>query len=109
MSYPLIMWKRYSQTPKRDAYGKEIASFDEPVAIEADFAPESTAEPLKGTTQRVVSEAKLFLRTPIDYTHKDEFIVDGVRYKAEGVLPGWHGRYSRRTLGQQILLKVVLG
>ena len=89
-----------------DADGYRVPdSFRDPVTIPAAFAPESTLEPREGLGVRVVSDAQLVLREPIDYDARDVFLVDGVPYQAEGVTPAWWGMFSRRRFGQVIKLR----
>lgn len=105
---PVVEWEQYSTTG-RDAFNRPIGGYLAPVVIDASFAPESTVEPRDGTSERVISTAKLILSTPIDYTSQDRFLVDGKAYTAEGITPGWYGRYSGASFGQEILLQRVTG
>lgn len=106
---PLVQWKRYTADGGRDAFNRPTSGFLDPVPIDASFAPETTVEPRDGSSQRVVSTAKLYLDDPIDYTARDEFLVDGQAYTAEGVSPGWFGKYTGYSFGQEILLQRVVG
>ncbi|MEX3609765.1 hypothetical protein VVR12_01795 [Rothia sp. LK2588] len=110
MAYPVVQWKRFQESTETDEWGEEVSGFADPVEIQAAFAPESTAESSQsGLAQRVISQAKLYLKTPIDYTARDEFLIDGKTYRAVGESPGWYGLYSRRAFGQEILLEAVTG
>lgn len=105
MGYPVVQWKRHVPGGV-DADGYRVPdTFREPVTIPAAFAPESTLEPREGLGVRVVSDAQLVLREPIDYDARDVFLVDGVPYQAEGVTPAWWGMFSRRRFGQVIKLR----
>lgn len=111
MTYPVIKWIPYYEPYFTDANGRRKETPEpEGTLIDAAFAPESTAESsAAGAAQRVVSDAKLYLRNPIQYSQRDSFRIDGVLYRASGQNPGWHGRYSRRSFGQEIFLKRVGG
>lgn len=105
MGYPVVGWKRHVPGGV-DADGYRVPdTFRDPVVIPAAFAPESTVEPREGLDVRVVSDAQLVLREPIDYDARDVFLVDGVPYQAEGVTPAWWGMFSRRLFGQVIKLR----
>lgn len=106
---PVIEWKRYTPTAGRDEFNRPTSGFLDPVPIDAAFAPESTAEPRDGSSLRVISTAKLIVDDPIDYGARDEFLVDGAAYTAEGVRPGWFGKYTGHSFGQEILLQRVTG
>lgn len=106
---PLIEWLRYSESAGTDEFNRPTSGHLDPVVIDASFAPESTAEPRDGSSNRVISTAKLIVDDPIDYDPRDLFRVDGVDYMAEGKRPGWVGKYSGAVFGQEILLKRVVG
>ena len=83
------------------------------------FAPESTVEPRgrgggagadSTLSQRVISEAKLYLDPPIDYTSQDQFTARGTRFEVEGEsMGGWDNPYTGNGYGQEILLRRVTG
>lgn len=109
MTYPVIKWIPYYEPYYTDANGRRReASEPEGTVIDAAFAPETTSESASaGGAQRIISEAKLYLRKPIKYSQRDFFRIDGVLHQAVGQNPGWYGRYSRQLFGQEILLKRV--
>lgn len=116
MAYPVIKWIPYYEPYYTDENGRrQKAAEPEGTVIDAAFAPETTAEgtsiraTVDGVQQRVISDARLFLRTPIQYSQRDFFRVDGVLYNVMGQNPGWYGRYSRRCFGQEIFLKRIGG
>lgn len=105
---PTVVWRRFVEGEEEGEFGEKTVSWvDTP--IQAAFAPTSTSEPETGTMTHVVSQAQLFLREPIDYTARDEFLINGERWTAEGDGGTWWGMYSNRFFGQQILLKRVSG
>lgn len=106
-SAPGVVWRRYVEGEEEGEFGEKSVSWvDTPIV--AAFAPTSTSEPEIGT-QHVVSQAQLLLRDPIDYSARDEFLVNGERWTAEGDGGIWWGMFSHRLFGQQILLKRVTG
>lgn len=105
-----VTWHRY-RGGGTDRYGDPApATFEDVVLERVGFAPESTVEPRDAASQRVVSEAKLYLAEPIDYTAQDEFTARGVRFGVEGQSAGgWLNPFTGWAAGQEILLRRVTG
>lgn len=105
-----VVWHRYTGGGV-DEYGDPAPGGFQDVELPGvGFAPESTVEPREGSSQRVVSEAKLYLTEPIDYSARDEFTARGVRFEVEGdSAGGWMNPFTGWSAGQEILLKRVTG
>jgi hypothetical protein len=105
-----VRWHRYTEGGV-DEYGDPAPGGFEDVDLPgAGFASESTVEPRDGASQRVVSEAKLYLSEPIDYGAQDEFTVRGARFGVEGdSAGGWSNPFTGWAAGQEILLRRVTG
>lgn len=102
LSAPRVYWEKFVEGGVDEDFYPIPDGYAEPVPVAADFAPEATKEPRDGTTTRVVSDAQIVLDKPIDHDPRDRFIVNGVRYQAEGKALPWFGRYSKRLFGQVI-------
>jgi hypothetical protein len=105
-----VLWHRFTGSGV-DQYGDPAPiGFEDVELTGVGFAPESTVEPRDGASQRVVSEAKLYLSEPIDYSSQDEFTVRGVRFEVEGdAAGGWMNPFTGWSAGQEILLRRVTG
>jgi hypothetical protein len=111
------IWHRYAAGTEDD-YGEQSGHtftdkpLDEIPGQSIAFAPEEVhaPEPRDGTSQRVVSEARLYLDVPIAYGARDQFTVRGVRFEVEGEsLGGWENPYTGGSSGQEIRLQRITG
>lgn len=105
-----VTWHRFTGGGVDDYGDPAPGGFQDVDLPGAGFAPESTEEPRDGASQRVVSQAKLYLTEPIDYSSQDEFTVRGVRFEVEGAsMGGWSNPFTGWAAGQEIMLKRVTG
>lgn len=101
-----IIWHRHTEGVE-DEYGNISPDSYTDEEITAAFAPESTRD---ADGDRVVSDAKLYLREPIPYLSKDLFTARGVKYFVEGdSAGGWVNPFTSTMFGQEIQLKRVTG
>lgn len=105
-----VVWHRYTEGGVDEHGDPAPGAFENVELAGVGYAPESTVEPRDGASQRVVSEAKLYLSVPIDYGARDEFTVRGVRFEVEGdAAGGWVNPFTGWSAGQEILLRRVTG
>lgn len=105
-----VTWHRYTEGGVDEWGDPAPGDFVDVELPGAGFAPESTQEPRDGASQRVVSEAKLYLSEPIDYGSRDQFTARGVRFAVEGdAAGGWLNPFTGWAAGQEILLRRATG
>lgn len=101
-----VTW-HHQQSSVTNEYGDEESGGFVDIEMVGAFAPVTTRET---ETDRVISDAKLYLREPIKYRSRDQFTIRGQRFMVEGdSRGGWWSPYSGRVVGQEILLKRVTG
>lgn len=103
-----VIWHRWTEGGTDD-YGMTLpGGYSDVVVPGAAFAPESTKEDSPDT--RVVSQASLYLTSPIPYRARDQFTVRDLRYAVEGdAQGGWTNPFTGTGHGQEILLKRTTG
>lgn len=105
-----VVWHRHSGGGVDDWGDPAPDGFEDVELSGVGYAPESTEEPRDGASHRVVSQAKLYLSEPIDYSARDEFTARGVRFEVEGdSAGGWMNPFTGWSAGQEILLRRVTG
>lgn len=103
-----VVWRKFVPGVE-DQYGNVTpGGFVDSTLPGVAFAPESTKEQAAGG--RVISDAKLYTRTPVAFSAQDRFTVRGLAYQAVGdSAGGWLNPFTGRSAGQEILLKRVTG
>lgn len=104
-----VTWHRWEDSTGKDDYGEPLPGGYVPTVVDgAGFAPESTQEDTPD--RRVVSSAKLYVKSPIPYSAKDQFTIRGVRYGVNGSAQGgWVNPFTGALHGQEIQLVRVVG
>lgn len=103
-----IIWHRWVDGGEDDYGGTLPGGYSDLVVPGAGFAPESTKEDTPDN--RVVSQAKIYLKSPIPYRSKDQFTVRDRRYAVEGdAQGGWVNPFTGTDHGQEILLTRTTG
>lgn len=104
-----VTWHQWFDSAGTDDYGEPLpGGYNDQVVAGAGFAPESTKE--DSPDSRVVSSAKLYVKTPVPYSAKDQFTIRGVRYAVDGTSQGgWVNPFTGTLHGQEIILVRVVG
>lgn len=93
-----------------DGYGEGPPTFTDEVWSNVGFAPGGSAEPLRGGSTRVTTDATLYDPLSRAVDPRDQFTVRGRRYMVDGDASGaWVNPFTGRAPGGTVTLKAVAG